>query len=232
MVERRGRVTLKTNRSESIAKLVAALSKAQGEMSGAAKSSDNPFFRSKYADLASVWDACRQPLSKHGLAIIQTPHPAEKVESGLYETRAIVETLLAHESGEWISSVISLPVLGPELKGGGRGEVNAQSFGSALTYARRYSLAAMVGVYQEDDDGEGVGGNGRATVETMPESALIDHVRAIQAAVDTDELKRVYLAAYKAAGKDESAQKKLIAAKDARKASIEAGASKVLEAVK
>ena len=122
--------------------LFAALAKAQGEMRGAEKDGNNPHFKSSYATLASVWDACRAPLSKNGLAIVQT---LEKSESGW-----IVETLLTHSSGEFISG--SCPVVSAQQ--------SMQSLGSGLTYARRYSLMAIVGLAPEDDDGENAEGRG------------------------------------------------------------------------
>lgn len=122
-------------RSESIGKLAEALSKAQGAMKGAKKDSENPFFKSKYADLASVWDACREPLSLNGLAIMQL---TEREPSG----EVAVETVLTHSSGEWMSSRVTMKAL----------KDDPQGIGSCISYARRYALAAMVGVYQEDDD--------------------------------------------------------------------------------
>jgi ERF superfamily len=124
-----------SSRSESIAKLAEALSAAQGEIEGAAKDSENPYFKSRYADLLSVWNACRNQLSKHGLAVVQMP---QATEFGIQ-----VETILAHSSGEWISSILALPSK----------NYDAQGLGSAITYARRYALAAMVGIAPEDDDG-------------------------------------------------------------------------------
>jgi hypothetical protein len=100
-------------------------------MRGAVKDSANPFFKSKYADLASIWDACREPLSKNELAIIQIPQCDG------------IETILAHSSGEWIKGFLKISPA----------KQDAQSIGSALTYARRYALAAMVGIAPEDDDG-------------------------------------------------------------------------------
>ena len=123
------------NRSTSIAKLVSALAKAQGEIAGALKDSENPHFRSKYADLASTWDACRQPLAKHELAVLQ-PVSA----NGPHVT---VTTILAHSSGEWISEALTLTAQ----------QNTPQGVGSAITYGRRYGLAAMVGIAPEDDDG-------------------------------------------------------------------------------
>lgn len=124
------------NKSESIKELAAAMSKAQGEIKGALKDQNNPFFKSKYADLGSVVEAIRAPLTKYGLSYVQLTEPSEKEE-------VRVETVILHASGEWISSTLALPV----SKG------DAQGFGSALTYARRYGLSAAFGVAPEDDDG-------------------------------------------------------------------------------
>src|SRR3989304_9148348 len=84
------------NKSEAIGKLAEALSKAQGMMKGAVKDSENPFFKSAYADLASVWDACREPLSKNGLSVTQTTRIADNGEP-------VIITTLLHSSGEWMS---------------------------------------------------------------------------------------------------------------------------------
>lgn len=124
------------NKSENINELALALSKAQASMNNAKKDSKNPFFKSSYADLASVWDAAREPLSSNELAIMQTTIPSDKDE-------VIVETILAHSSGQWISSVLALPV----------SKADSQGYGSALTYARRYGLSSMVGVAPAEDDG-------------------------------------------------------------------------------
>lgn len=121
---------------EAIGKLAAALAKAQGEIRGAKKDAENPFFKSNYADLASVWEACRDALSKNELAVVQTTE--------LHEGSILLRTTLLHSSGESISGV--LPVLVGE-------KATSQQLGSAITYNRRYALAAMVGVAPEDDDG-------------------------------------------------------------------------------
>jgi hypothetical protein len=122
--------------SDSIKELADALCKAQSGMSGAKKDTANPFFKSKYADLASCWEAARHPLANHGLSVIQTTRPSDKDE-------IIVITRLAHSSGEWIEGELSLPV----------SKQDAQGYGSALTYARRYGLCAIVGIAPEEDDG-------------------------------------------------------------------------------
>lgn len=127
--------------SEAINDLAAALAVAQGKITGALKDSANPFFKSKYADLASVWDACREHLSANGLSVIQT------TENVSPETVTVVTTL-AHKSGQWIRGVLTMT---PK-------DSSPQAAGSCLTYARRYALAAIVGVAQVDDDAEAAQG--------------------------------------------------------------------------
>lgn len=126
------------DRSEKFGELVGALAIVQSEIRAAEKDRENPFFKSSYSTLASVWAACRDHLGKNGIAVIQVPQ--------LEGEKLFLYTWLAHKSGEWMRS---------------RYPVNAvkndpQGIGSAVTYARRYALAAMVGVYSadEDDDGE------------------------------------------------------------------------------
>jgi hypothetical protein len=126
------------NQSETIGKLAEALCKAQAVIEGAKKDSNNPFFRSKYADLASVWDACRKPLTDNGLSIVQSPVfvPEHPDMIGL-------DTRLCHSSGEWLEGrIVMKPV-----------KSDPQSYGSCLTYLRRYSLQSLVSVCPEDDDG-------------------------------------------------------------------------------
>ena len=140
------------NQSENIHELASALSKAQGEMQAAIKDSVNPFFKSKYADLGSVWDAARPVLSKNGLCIIQS---TEMMPDG----KVIMVTMLAHASGQWIKSYLPL---NPSKN-------DSQGMGAAITYLRRYSLSALVGVVcDDDDDGETAVGRGK-TVSTNKE---------------------------------------------------------------
>ena len=121
-------------KSESIAELAGALAKAQGEMAAAKKDSANPFYHSRYADLAQIVEAIRKPLSDNGLAISQLVQPDAEA--------AVIETILMHQSGEWLSSTIHLrPV-----------KTDPQGIGSAITYARRYALGAIVGLATEEDD--------------------------------------------------------------------------------
>lgn len=131
--------------SELINELCTALSKAQGEMQSAIKDKVNPYFRSKYADLSAVWDVARPVLSKHGLCVIQTTQMIPN------SNQIVLVTTLAHCSGQWISS--ELP-LNPAKN-------DSQGVGAAITYLRRYSLSAIVGVVcDEDDDGETASGRG------------------------------------------------------------------------
>lgn len=130
------------NKSDEINDLATALSKAQGEIENASKNSTNPHFKSKYADLAEILNTARPVLSKHGLSITQMP----SYDAG----HVSVETLLMHGSGQWVSSTVSAPVT----------KQDAQGVGSAITYCRRYALAAVCGLAQEDDDGNAAVGGG------------------------------------------------------------------------
>ncbi len=124
-------------RSESITLLSKALCKAQCGIRPAIKDSENPHLKSKYADLASCWDACRDALAENGLAVVQIPLATERNEVQL-------ETILMHESGEFVGGTLSIPVT----------KADAQGYGSALTYARRYALCALVGIAPGEDDGD------------------------------------------------------------------------------
>ena len=115
--------------------IYAALAAAQMEMGKALKDSTNPAFKSKYADLASVMDACMPALNRHGIAVFQ---PTVDDESGRY-----VKTIFAHVSGETVECRVPLIV----------GKNDMQGYGSAVTYARRYGLMGMAGIAPEDDDG-------------------------------------------------------------------------------
>lgn len=122
--------------SETIADLAAAMAVAQTTIEGALKDSNNPHFKSKYADLSAVWSAWQKVGPANGLSVMQFPG---ECESGRME----MTTLLAHKSGQWIKATLSIPL----------SKVDAQGYGSATTYARRYALAAAVGIAPEDDDG-------------------------------------------------------------------------------
>jgi hypothetical protein len=136
--------------STELGALAEALSKAQAVIEGAKEDCVNPFFKSKYADLASVWNACKKPLTANGLSVLQT------IENG--GEKAYLVTMLLHTSGQWVRSFMPIKTT----------KDDAQGFGSAVTYCRRYALAAMVGVCPADDDGEAAMHNARKPSYTAP----------------------------------------------------------------
>jgi hypothetical protein len=159
--------------SESIAALAKALVQVQGSVEGAVKGKVNPAFKSSYADLKSVWDACREPLVMNGVSVTQ--FPGEMVEN-----RMTLTTQLTHESGEWMRATLSIPL----------SKVDAQGYGSAVTYARRYALAAVVGVCPEDDDGNAAARGSSAPAQRTPEPRITEDQRtdlmALASAQGTD----------------------------------------------
>lgn len=161
-----------------LSNLAAALSAAQSEIEGAIKGNVNPHFRSKYADLGACWEACREPLTKHGLSVIQMPLEAD---NGMVR----LQTRLLHSSGEYIESIMSIPV----------SKQDAQGYGSAITYARRYALCAFVGIAPLDDDGEAsIGRNTQQPAKTDPNT--VEAINAIDSMADLQ-------AAYKAMPQDQ-----------------------------
>lgn len=137
--------------SESIANLAAALARAQGKMNAATLNAVNPFLKNRYADLGAVIEAARPFLAENDLSFSQF--------ATVEQNRVNVETLLMHGSGEWLSETLSLPL------GDSKGLSAAQAAGVVITYARRYSLAPMLGVYAGDDaDGDDDDASGRSAV--------------------------------------------------------------------
>jgi hypothetical protein len=134
-------------RSEGIAQLADALAKAQGKIQNPGKTSENPHFRSRYADLASGINAIRTALSEFGVAVIQT--------TDFQDELLVLTTRLIHSSGEWIGSRWPVCIFT---------KVTAQQIGSSLTYARRYSLFPLVGIAGDDDDD----GNAAQTAAPIP----------------------------------------------------------------
>ena len=124
--------------SETIGAIAGALAKAQAEMKSAKKNQDNPYFKSVYADLASCYEACREPLTKNGIAVFQG------IEDSIDGESVTLNTMLLHSSGEWLSSSLRMPLL----------KKDPQAVGSVITYARRYGLSAAIGLASEDDDAE------------------------------------------------------------------------------
>lgn len=125
--------------SQDITELTKALVKAQGQIMIARESAKNPYFKSEYSTLKDIWDACREPLTANGLAVVQT------LDGG--EGEVVVITTMMHESGQWIRGRIPFKPA----------KIDSQALGSLVTYLKRYSLSAITGVVSsfEDDDGEG-----------------------------------------------------------------------------
>lgn len=128
------------NKSESLKNLATALHKAQGQIKHAVKDSKNPFFKSVYADLVSVWDAMRDAFQANGLSISQMPD--------MDGDKPVLVSILMHTSGEFLESRI---FLNPQKN-------DPQGIGSAISYYRRYALQAIAGVCADDDDGEAAHG--------------------------------------------------------------------------
>lgn len=149
------------NQSESIASLSKALAAANKVVENATKNAVNPHFKNKYADLAAVLDTVRAVYADNGLSVIQAAG-AVYIEQKLH---AVVETQLVHESGEWVRGTLMLPVKDP----------TAQGLGGAITYGRRYALAALAGIAQEDDDGNTASGAG---TRSKPPAGAVTPARA------------------------------------------------------
>jgi hypothetical protein len=155
--------------SENTADLATALAKAQGQMENAEKDKENPHFKSKYASLAAVLDAIRKPFAENGLSHTQV---MECREGGL-----VLVTTLRH-GGQWIASEYPLPM-----------SVRPQEFGSALTYARRYSLSAIAGVTaDEDDDANAEQSSGRKTAVPVAKSPIKPQPVAAPVSAETGEV--------------------------------------------
>ena len=168
---------------------------AKREFAPALKTSTNPHFRSKYADLAHCLEAVNEALLNNGIAVYQ-----ETTED---DRGVTVETVFLHESGEVLrGGKLHVPA----------SKQDPQGYGSALTYARRYSLQAATGIAPADDDGNAASLKQSVDVERF--------VKAIHASENLDELKNSYLAAMKVAGNDSFAKGKILEAKDSRKAEL------------
>ena len=188
-------------RSESLANISAAMSKAFPEISNALKAKVNPHLRSKYADLGSVMDAVKPALQAHGLWFMQHTHERESA--------VCIETIMFHASGEFISSgYVSVPVT----------KADAQGYGSAMTYARRYSLSACFGVASEDDDGHAASRAApKATAKVLPVDKMLE---AIQGAQDMATLTIAFNAAVKSVSDDKAALESIREAAKLRKAEL------------
>ncbi|WP_244896750.1 ERF family protein [Bacillus cytotoxicus] len=129
--------------SDSIKEIAAAFTKFQAEVNNPKNTATNPQFRSSYAPLDVVINEVKPILAKYGLAVLQS--------TGSEGENVVIKTLVTHESGEWIESEpLTLPAY--QVGKGGVKNYTAQGCGSAITYGRRYSLTAMLGISSEDDD--------------------------------------------------------------------------------
>lgn len=175
--------------------IAAALAAAQSEMGKALKDSTNPHFRSKYADLGSVMEACMPALNKHGIAVYQ---PTGQDDIGMF-----ISTVLLHNSGERLECRVPLIVAKNDMQG----------YGSAVTYARRYGLMAMAGIAPEDDDGN-------AAAKAAPsQKSEPDYSKAMAYLTEADTLADL-ADRWGKLPKDVQRISAVISAKDARKASL------------
>ncbi len=154
------------NQSPQLDQLFTALAKAQGEMTAASKDCANPFFKSRYADLSSVWNACREPLSRNGLSVLQIVQSTD--------TGDVLHTTLGHSSGQYMTS--TMPI---RIKTEGKGGNELQALGAAITYLRRFSLSALVGV-APDDDNDGNGSTYKVQPKQEPVTVPIPFVTQAQ----------------------------------------------------
>ena len=183
--------------------IAAAFVKAQRAFGPALKTSTNPHFRSKYADLSNCIEAVIDALNANGIGLMQRT----------YESKdgVMVETIFVHESGEVMEcGMLHVPAA----------KQDPQGYGSALTYARRYSLLAATGLAPEDDDGNSA--SRRTEIKsTVNESQLLDLMAAMDEVTTLKELQEAYKAAYKATNGEQAWQTKVIAKKDAKKSQLE-----------
>jgi hypothetical protein len=154
------RAVFTSDRSEKVGELMVALAKAQGEYDKATKDSSNPYYNSKYADLASITGAVRAAFSKHGIAIVQ------QVSADLERQTAGATTFL-YFGEQWVSTTCELPAVGKSKDGKDR--FDAQTIGAAQTYARRYTLSPLASVAPEDDDANSIVRDDARKVSNAPQ---------------------------------------------------------------
>lgn len=184
--------------SESIIKISPALLQAQKSLTFASKNAKNPHFKNTYADLSAVIDAVKPALNDAGIIFLQTPSPSDN--GYLFLT-----TRLIHLSGEWIEDTATCPL--PKQ--------DPQGYGSCLTYLRRYSLAAICGLYQDDDDAEAT------RIPAVSITVLNKYKQDIASCTDMDVLKALWQQALTLCGSDFNAKKVINDFVKARKAELE-----------
>lgn len=202
--------------SVTVGALGAALAKAQLAMRPAVKDSTNPHFKNRYASLASCVEALR-PLHEQGIGVIQPPALAGP-------DGVCVSTLLVHSSGEWIRGDLYMPAT----------KKDAQGFGSALTYARRYCLVSTVGLATDDDDGEATHhADERAPLQSQLEASVAwgaweaGAANTLRGATTMGELQEAWAAVYETGTTSPNGtMRRLAGIKDARKAALTPAAPK------
>lgn len=176
-------------KSESVTAIFKALVSAQAVVGTAQKNKVNPHLKNKYADLGSVWDAIGPALEANKLAMLQTPTQSD-------DSKLHLETMIIHESGEWISEVMIMPL--PKQ--------DPQGYGSALSYARRYHASSMLGVVQDDDDAHSASKGSAALAADE-----------LTACADMDALGKTFAEHYRKFNGDNAAIRVITRAKDKRK---------------
>ncbi len=173
--------------------LLEALSRAQGKVENAKKLNKNPHFKSNYADLATIWDVIREPLTSEGISVIQLPCEAPAGNVGLV-------TIIGHKSGQSISERFFLAL---------KDSSNPQQAGSAFTYMKRYALLGVAGIASEDDDGNAAAGKPSAPAPAVDYSATIaETMKHLDSA--TDEEARALYATVRNSGMQQAAKDDLL----------------------
>lgn len=190
--------------------IATALVKAQKAFGPALKSSTNPHFKSRYADLAACVEAVIDALNNNGIALVQKSYDCV---DGI-----MIETVFVHESGEMLETgILRFPIM----------KNDPQGAMACLTYARRGSLMAACGIAPEDDDGNHASRKTEIK-STVNENQIADLLAAMDEVTTIKELQQAYKDAYKATNGEQAWQAKVIAKKDAKKAQLEASLSKEL----
>ena len=180
-----------------------AFVKAQQQFGPALKTATNPHFKSRYAGLSACVEAVIDALNANGIALMQKMHPSE---GGV-----AIETIFVHESGESMANgILHVPA----------SRQDPQGYGSALTYARRYSLMTACGIAPEDDDGNAA--SRKKEKSDVNESEMADWLAAIADSADLEALQKNFVKAISASNGDKEWQLKIIAVKDKMKKKLEA----------
>lgn len=161
-------------RSDSIINLAKALCQTQATVEAVKKDANNPFFKSKYADLASIWHAIREALTTNGLSVLQEPSTeGNKVR---------ITTTLIHTSGEYVRSTLEVMAI----------KTDPQGIGSAITYARRYALGSIVGIAPEEDDGHAASNNNDSSKSLGKQAAPNKSLSSVKPADDLNTEMHTY----------------------------------------